>query len=127
MTATGSRGRNRAELRLSNRGIRRYPCPTVDSQWQLYDPATGTDWLRLNFYIDEMDGELVPVFEITGQDGSIANRYLVGYKDNVILPSKDSLTPPEALKCPVIIKTSDGDLELVSAQRCLRVRQPAGL
>lgn len=94
----------------------------MESQWQLYDPATETNWLHLSFYIDEMDGELVPVFEITGAEGNIANRYLVGFEDNVVLPSNEPLTPPEALKCPLIIKTSDGELELLPSQRCLRVR-----
>ena len=106
--------------RAADLGIRMYP--TVDSQWPLYDPASESEWLELSFYIDLMDGEFVPIFEIRGAEGNIANRYLVGCDDNVILPSSEPLTPPAALKCSVIIKTSDGDLELLPAQRCLRVR-----
>ncbi|MCD8182811.1 MAG: hypothetical protein LUE99_06665 [Bacteroides sp.] len=90
--------------------------PTKTNKWWLdIDEYRRAD---ISFYIERIDGELFPIFETTGDDRVVIDRYIVGKPHDT--PNTDTnYDTPETLKCPVIIKTSDGDLKFLPGQRVL--------
>jgi hypothetical protein len=75
----------------------------------------------LYFHVETIDGELVPVFVSSIGDTPV-DRYVVGSADNATSLPADIPTaadiaemrePDEPKKCPIVIKTSDGDLWLL--------------
>ncbi|GHT34835.1 hypothetical protein FACS189434_11660 [Bacteroidia bacterium] len=68
----------------------------------------------LLFHIEKIDGELIPIFE-TYKNGNqvIYKYYMDGQLYTDALVKKNYANKNAILKCPIIIKTSDGDLELL--------------
>ena len=64
-------------------------------------------------YIEKFDGDLTPIFETYNADKKLIDRYAVGQLQESKLIEKNYATRNKLLKCPIIIKTSDGDLELL--------------
>lgn len=103
---------------LLDEGFNRY-YPTKDFNWVL---STEICPLKLTFHIENMDGELFPIFETIDDNGKMIDRYIVG-KPYELNSTDSSFSIPIVLKCPVIIKTSDGILELHPERRHLELKK----
>ena len=101
--------------------------PTKGSKWRidfnrkldLYDSDLviyeNLPALELRFHIDRIDGELMPIFESYDEEEDekrLIDRYIVGQLDNKPVDKSD-IEQFSTLKCPVIIRTSDGDLKFL--------------
>lgn len=97
----------------------RKPYPEHNNRWSLYvnslhyNEFTLVEPIQVRFYIKETDGELLPVFEIYDADEKLLDSFTVGQSCETNRIEKDYAARNEILKCPIIIKTSDGDLELL--------------
>lgn len=94
--------------------------PTKDNRWNLIHQFWDsfyfelfTNPVNIVFHIEKINGELIPVFETYNADSKQIDRYIVGQLQNDKLIKKDYDARGKILKCPIIIKTSDGDLELL--------------
>lgn len=101
--------------------------PTKDEKWGLdinnsnYDNFTlFSPQVDLYFYLEKIDGEYIPVFE-SYINKNLIDRYSVGLPHNDIKTERNYVARTNILKCPIIIKTSDGDLELLPSGK-LRIR-----
>lgn len=94
-------------------------CPGNYNGWMLSTEGYETNVL---FHIKKIDGELFPVFE-TYDDDCVIDRYIVGKPHDNVATDDNNDSVPVKLKCPVIIKTSDGDLEFLPGQDCFRLRK----
>jgi len=94
--------------------------PTKNDKWGLNigdifffeSPELFTNPVSLYFYNEKENGEMTVVFE-SYKDEKLIGRYTVGQTNTTSLTEKDYSKQTKVLKCPVIIKTSDGDLELL--------------
>lgn len=93
--------------------------PTKGHKWQLNlnggffkSPDLFNESLNLYFYIQNQDGQSVAVFE-SYKDDELIDCYIIGQEKNITSQEKDYTQRTKILKCPIIIKTSDGDLELL--------------
>ncbi|MDR2918507.1 MAG: hypothetical protein LBV72_03950 [Tannerella sp.] len=97
----------------------RKPYPNQDNRWSLsvnslhYNEFALVDPIQVRFYIKEFDGELFPVFEIYDVGEKLLDSYTVGQAHENNRIEKNYASRSIMLKCPIIIKTSDGDLELL--------------
>jgi hypothetical protein len=109
---------NMREIEKNSIATHRPEFPTQDCLWQLrFNQIADISYPRtatlhqtdaiLYFYIDIIREELVPVFE-SRKDGEMVARYCVGglNEANESGADKSAEIPP----CPVILKTSDGDV-----------------
>ena len=76
--------------------------------------------LELHFYNERVDGKLTAVFE-SYKDKEMIDRYTLGQSKKISSKKKGDSNQAEILKCPIIIKTSDGDLELLPNGKFMRV------
>lgn len=90
--------------------------PTKENKWLLRtsreDYSLFEPPVNLYFYIEKIDGVIKTVFE-SCRDDLLVNRYVVEPSDSIEITDKDYTGRSEILKCPVIIKTSSGNLELL--------------
>lgn len=97
----------------------RKPYPARNDRWELWVNSLDYNDLALirpidvYFHIEKADGELIPVFETCDAAGELIDSYTVGQPRDNKPAAKNYSARGEILKCPVIIKTSDGDLELL--------------
>lgn len=97
----------------------RKPYPNQDDRWSLsvnhlhYNEFALVEPILVRFYIKETDGELLPVFETYDANEKLLDQYTVGQAHEGNRIGKDYAGRNNMLKCPIIIKTSDGDLELL--------------
>ena len=101
--------------------------PTEDEKWALgiyvwYDenPALLNLPVNLYFYFDNElkheetnEKKFIAVFESYNNDGGLIDRYVIGQPHNDIQLKNEYPNRNKILKCPIIIKTSDGDLEML--------------
>jgi hypothetical protein len=96
--------------------------PTKNNKWNLgidvwynENPSLLNPPVYLSFHIETIDGELIPIFESYNneQHDKRLDKYVIGQVRNDVLVKKDYTNRSAILKCPIIIKTSDGDLELL--------------
>jgi hypothetical protein len=82
--------------------------PTKDEKWRiLYNPP-----VHFYFYVERINDELITVFE-SYIDDRLIDLYMIGQPRSTADIEKNYSLRPSTLKCPIIIKTSDGDLELL--------------
>jgi len=93
--------------------------PTKDEKWNININSLNCDYftlicpqIDLYFYIEKIDGEYRTVFESYINE-ELIDRYIVGEPRNDIFLKKDYTNRSKVLKSPIIIKTSDGNLELL--------------
>jgi hypothetical protein len=92
--------------------------PTKDNNWHLHtvnyygNSSLTNPPVKAYLHIERINGELIPIFETYIND-ELIDRYLVGQPRNATQIEKDYSTRTEILKCPIIIKISDGDVELL--------------
>lgn len=67
----------------------------------------------LYFYVERANGKLIAVFVSRENDGRLLDTYRVGERRQNNPPSPDYSKRNKVLKCPIIMKTSDGDIELM--------------
>lgn len=77
-------------------------------QWAIFE-----DRIFLHFYVQKIDEKLIPIFETYDEGKNLIDRYYIGLQRNDEHKKRDYSARTKYLKCPVIIKTSDGDLELM--------------
>lgn len=101
---------------------RRSPYPTEDDRYPLLPfPDDEDGGATLLFHIERIEDELFPVFEIRDREGKIMDNYTVGkpqHSTQIEVPSPISTL----FKGAVIIKTSDGDLEMLPGERRFRLK-----
>lgn len=96
----------------------RKPYPEQNNRWGLYvnslhyNELALVEPIQVRFYIKKTDEELFPVFEIYDADEKLLDSFTVGQSRETNRIEKDYAARNKILKCPIIIKTSDGDLEL---------------
>ena len=82
------------------------------SYWSEDEAILTNSPMDFSFHIERINGELMPVFEsYTGNKP--LDRYIVGQSQYKSKSEKDYSARTKILKCPIIIKTSDGNLELL--------------
>lgn len=101
---------------------RRSPYPTENDRYPLLPfPDGEEDGTTLLFHIERAEDELFPVFEIRDREGKVLDNYTVGKPQNSM--QIEASSPGSTLfKCTVIIKTSDGELEMLPGERRLRLK-----
>ena len=77
-----------------------------------YNELALVEPIQVRFYIKKTDEELFPVFEIYDADEKLLDSFTVGQSRETNRIEKDYAARNKILKCPITIKTSDGDLEL---------------
>jgi len=90
--------------------------PTQKTAWELTMPESVVFPVKVSFYIEWVDGVLIPVFEScdnTPEGGRILDIYRVGQARIEEQPSSESYKRSDKLQCSFIIKTSDGLLEVL--------------
>ena len=78
-----------------------------------YNPIDFSEdkiFINCDFYYKKVDGVLRIIFESMNANNEILDTYIVSRPHNSNI---DKIKPYKYLKCPVIIKTSDGDLEIL--------------
>jgi hypothetical protein len=78
-----------------------------DARFALTNPK-----IDVYFYVEKIDGEYIPVFESYINENLI-DRYSVGLSRSNTKVEKNYAARSTILKCPIIIKTSDGELEVL--------------
>lgn len=75
------------------------------------------NWFNPNvdlfFYVERTNGKLVTVFVSRESNGNLLDIYRVGERRQNDSPAPDYSKRNKVLKCPIMIKTSDGDIELI--------------
>ncbi|GHV58725.1 hypothetical protein FACS1894182_11670 [Bacteroidia bacterium] len=98
-----------------------YRYPTHENKKYLVDENIP---VYCTFHIETTDTienvRFLPVFE-TYYGSDLIDRYIVGQPRSNILSESSNIPQPIILKCPFIIKTSDGDLEMLP-DRKFRIR-----
>lgn len=90
---------------------------TFSNEWSAFNENSQKSIIDVYFHIERRDGVLTPIFETSirmadNSPGRIIDSYIVG-EPRIIEPEKSNVTWNKTVKCPIIIKTSDGDLELL--------------
>jgi len=104
--------KNEADWKRTEKIYRR-PYPGKEDKWRVVIDEFSSQPLAFYFYVESIDGHLTTVFE-SSNDGQFVDRYTLGQKAPAITAKpKNNAARNKVLQCPVIIKTSDGDIELL--------------
>ena len=97
----------------------RRPFPTKDEKWGIGinsfyygNFAVTNPQVDLYFYVEKINEEYTSVFE-SYINTQLIDRYIVGEPRSEAKVEKNDAARTNILKCPIIIKTSDGDLEML--------------
>lgn len=108
-----------------------YMATEKDNCYQLWYPENGRDYhlllscftyetfnwfnpnIDLYFHVERANGKLITVFVSWGNGGRLLDTYKVGERRQNNPSNPDYSKRNKILKCPIVIKTSDGDIELM--------------